>query len=355
MRVILLIYSEVVKLHHLSYIMYVDLTRFCFISRHVEGDVQMVESSEHSSIPHSSQGGSPSPSSPTGDTSAAMVRHLTEALRRDPPAPFHYPHPQPRSSGRHRMSEIPTVTMDSPRTPSSYRLSVPDQDWHKPGRSISPASPRVSPSPKAMKPAPDLRIMVSGDVGDRGSSSQGFTSSRGQGNPVRRSLGVPHGPGLGRPTAHRNTLMVPSGHTSGRTRDSGDNKSNSSLSSGYYAGSSRSGTNSPATPDMPLTSYGGNSGKWYMETPPESPQGTKPNPSFVFTKDSVPGNFQRTSSLQRPLDISMPRQPVSPRTARKSEHSSRGSGWKPSDRDWNHWECHTQQTSDDFNEQETLV
>ena len=105
---------------------------------------------------------------------------------------------------------------------------------------------------------------------------------------MRRSVGVPHGPGPGGyKSKYRNTLTVPALCSRSKSTES---CSSIGSSSGYQAGSSRSGTNSPMSPDSGFK-------KWYLDTPPDSPKdGSDPSP------------FNRTSSTHRPLGFNVPRQ-----------------------------------------------
>ena len=107
------------------------------------------EESDSSSIPHT-------PSS-LPDSSHPHPHTLSEALA--------VQHTHTLKPSTRTISE-PQSPGDSStlKVPHNYRLSAPDPAWYQQGatgRSLSPASPRVSPAPKAMKAAtPDLRIRV---------------------------------------------------------------------------------------------------------------------------------------------------------------------------------------------------
>ena len=243
-----------------------------------------------------------------------------------------------------------------------FRISSPEQGWYRPdSRSPSPMSPRISPSPKAMKAAtPNLRIRILPDTPsaphrERSSSTNSLIMPR----PVRfhsrqhlsitTSSSIPSSGAAaissgGHAASSHHMLTVPSaGALYGLKRDR-DSDSCSSQSS-YYPSTSRSATNSPITPDAPH-SWGAP-----MDTPPASPR-------------SPPGGpcpEARTSSRQRPLGVNLHVQTASPRHLRTSsageDGRSRGSGqsteWQK--QRWKRWEMIAKEHSDDFYEQETLV
>lgn len=289
-----------------------------------------------------------------------------------------------------RVQSAESVPQDpSFKHPIGGRLSAPEQTWYPGGRSLSPASPRISPSPKAMKAEmSDLRIHVTpSDAGDRSVPSISVsTSSRSPlpGRVARRSAGIPHGPGPGG-TSHRSSRNASKhasapvlGHSPTRhslnvpaAMRTKSTESNSSLSSGYYAGSSRSGTNSPVTPDVSQHENSAMSAreKWYLENPLESSEG-------------VAQCFQRTSSTHRPLGFNVPSGNSSSSTSLSSPQitalhpsprprSSRQHSQPPSSRHsqpllgdqaphcqqehWQRWERIAKEHGEEFHEQETLV
>lgn len=255
-----------------------------------------------------------------------------------------------------------------------FRLSTPDPSWHQ------RESPRVSPSPKAMKPTttstPSTRARIvpqvsttagSGSTNERASnflsSAKAFLISP-RANRRKDESQQNTTTGNTQQKVKSNLLTVPIS-----TRTSSQHASNSSLSSGYFGGSSRSGTTSPVSP--PESSISNN--KWYlsMDTPPHTP----PSPSaivlgneqqvFDFSdKNQEPQTapFHRTSSLHRPLGISQTLQQQHqfhhhPPSLHHKRSNSPSQGTLPrwqAER-WKHWEKVAKQRSDESKEQETLV
>ena len=248
-------------------------------------------------------------------------------------------------------------------TGGAAHLNVPEQGWYRPGRSVSPASPRVSPSPKTMKAAtPNLSIRVTPDSPEMNPMLTGHSSGTNQlmisprlahhrrsgglvGPPGSSSSSRPHSAHLtkqatltaSQTAAKQHTLTVPGIKTK-------DADSMSSLSSGYYPGSSRSGTNSPSTPDA-LQGHK----SWYLETPPDSPH-TKQPPGGEFTKEASPSPFHRTSSTHRPLGVSVQNKPPD-----GSTEPSVGDRNQWQQDKWRHWKDLAQDRSEEFHGQETLV
>jgi hypothetical protein len=213
------------------------------------------------------------------------------------------------STSRHQ--HIRKTRSSEPAAQDAGHLALPEHGRY---RSASPASPIVSA--KSMKPAL-LNIRVTPDPSD---SAQAVPSPR-TGHRGRSRLGTT--PQL--PQPQKNMLTVPGM----RTKDA---DSLSSLSSGYYPGSSRSNTASPATPE-PHAAHK----SWYLETPPDSPRNSCPSP------------FQRTSSTHRPL--SMQNKPAD--EPKGTSSSDGGRSWQEDN--WRRWEDLAQASSDDFPGQETLV
>ena len=255
----------------------------------------------------------------------------------------------PRGHGNRPVDRVqsaePPSHLDLVKVPQ-FRISSPEQgSWYRPdSRSPSPMSPRISPTPKAMKSAtPDLRIRVVPESAGERSSSTSSTHSLISPRPVRfrqqLQLG-PLSPSIPRSPAavSCHTLTVPSFSSLKRDRDS---DSNSSLSS-YYPSTSRSATNSPITPDAPHS--------WSMESPPASPmqQGAHP---LGGASDRTSAVGVRTSSKQRPLGINVR---VTSRKTGSGETPSEGAPDWQKER-WKHWEILAKEHSDEFNEHETLV
>lgn len=231
------------------------------------------------------------------------------------------------------VSSDPPPQLDMLKIPQ-FRISSPEQGWYRPdSRSPSPMSPRISPSPKAMKSAtPDLRIRIVPDSPrERASSTNALIYPR----PVRfrqsltTSTGIPSS-SLSSSSSHMLTVPPAFG---GLKRDR-DSDSSSSLSS-YYMSSSRSATNSPITPDAPHS--------WSMDTPPASPCSPRPQP-----------DIRGTSSRQRPLGMNVS---MSPRLVTSGNHgfSPRPTTQNLQQERWRHWERIAQDHSDEYQEQETLV
>lgn len=233
-------------------------------------------------------------------------------------------------------TEPPAESLKVPQ----FRIISPDQGWYLPdSRSPSPVSPRISPSPKAMKAAtPDLRIRITRDLPDRTvPNSSHITQALISPRPVRwrRQLSS-DGSSKSSKSNPADTLTVPS------LRKDRETESSSSLSS-CYPSSSRSASNSPMTPDAPL------SPRWYPETPPSTP-GLAP-PSVTHSQSDVPSDSDlQTSSTQRPLGITVnskeSQSPVKKPSGKLPE-------WQKER--WKHWEKIAKEHSDEFHEQETLV
>ena len=266
--------------------------------------------------------------------SAGCPRNLQDALALQPTSPHKHTAPQPRL----RSADPPAVNDGgAPRAGAPYRLTAPEAQWYRPERSKSPASPRISPSPKTSRTSPNLHIRVISD------------------SPPDRTRHV----GPARPQSSGNMLTVPQSHS---CRASANRESTSSLSSGYCAGSSRSGTNSPTTPDV--TSHSTAKEKWYLDSPPRSPRmgGHFPplSPQDVgqqggrtggdrLSEECAPGFQGGTSSTQRPLGVHLLHTESSPEI--HDCHST--AEWQKDH--WKHWERLAQEHSDEFHEQETLV
>lgn len=292
----------------------------CRIEIDPETSSSMYEESDSSSIPHSPSYGS--------EMDTGHPRNLQEALAaQQQTSASHRPAPAHKHLSKVKSAE-PADTLR--KTASANRLTAPDPVWYKPERSKSPASPRISPSPKAMRAGPNLHIRITAESPER---TMLVDSAHGSLSPKTRSRSS----GCGRSqTSHM--LTVPSSSTHNRNRDS-----NSSLSSGYMAGSSRSGTNSPSPPSQ--------GSKWYLETPPESPSQGGVDPKGRDIRESSPSPFQRTSSTHRPLGINVHSNSSCQLSTDKSSEESQE--WQK-DR-WRHWEKLAKEHSDDFHEQETLV
>lgn len=245
------------------------------------------------------------------------------------------------SEGQHRnrkSSREDSRTQDTLKVPQ-FRITSPDQIWYRPdSRSPSPVSPRISPSPKAMKQGvTNLRINIAPEQSDRSlpttsPTAQALISPR----PARfRRLFYPSTSQSSIPTAKDNkiqTLTVPS-----LRKDCRDSDSCSSLSS-YYPLSSRSGTASPMTPEVSHSPR-----MWYPETPPRTPGHDSTSP-----REGTPEGDLRTSSTQRPLGVQhcLPKKPSNNLPPELPEFQK--------DR-WKHWEILAQEHGDDFHDQETLV
>lgn len=203
----------------------------------------------------------------------------------------------------------------------SGHLALPEQVWLRQDRSVSPASPCLKP--KTMKPAtPNFSIRVTPDPSDQSltSVSKAVASPR-TSQHRSRSSGHANKP---QPSS-RHMLTVPGT----RTKDA---DSMSSLSSGYYPGSSRSGTASPAPPDP----HQGHK-SWYLETPPDSPR----HPVSDCSKEPSPSPFQRTSSTHRPLNV--------------LNNEAKDSEAKWQEENWSRWKHLAKENCDEFQGQETLV
>ncbi len=267
------------------------------------------------------------------------------------------------SSGDHSPTKADTLQVPQ------FRITSPDQDrWYTSGggrRTPSPVSPRISPSPKALKAATpsDLHIRITQATSERRSSqherpvinppSVGTRSSstHRRANPSPSRMG---GSGHYRETPNipqtfggsMNTLSVPPRGS----RDNRDSESNSSMSS-YYPSSSRSASGSPMTPDTPDS-------PWLMD--PTRAGGSTPHKHPVLpprSKVNAPDNMDhRTSSMQRPLGIRQ--QDTTLTSSVKGQEQSQGPTanaprWQKER--WKHWEKIAKENSDEFHEQETLV
>ena len=304
----------------------------CLLLSRIDIDPE-TSSSFYEESDSSSMQRSPSYSS---ETDTAHPRNLTEALA------F-----QQRSASisegttacqrAKREEERSTDTLKIPQ----FRITSPDQIWYRPeSRSPSPVSPRISPSPKAMKPGvPNLHLTIASDsertsLPTTSPTAQALVSPRPMRyrrhyHPLVQSGGTPSAI----PKENKvQTLTVPS-----LRKDCRDSDSCSSLSS-YYPASSRSGTASPMTPEVSHTSR-----VWYPDTPPRTP-----GHDSVSPRDQTPDRDARTSSTQRPLGF---------HAQQAAAHKKTLSGVPPEfqhDR-WKHWEILAQEHGDEFHEQETLV
>ena len=289
-----------------------------------------------------------------------------------------------------------TLHVELLQVPQFSLANAPTEWYSSDSRTSSPVSPRVSPSPKALKPAtPDLHIRI--------------TPSSPQQPGYRERYGTPTSPtGPSRITLRSSRTKPTSGATTTREHHhhhhhhhpqgaqvSNENiaargqhlesssiphvcstsvnqltvptrpgrnhhDSDSSSSSSYYPSSSRSATNSPKTPDTPDS-------PWTLDPARIS--------SLYFKKhrdaSASPGTQNaskaeaeiRTSSLQRPLGVWQ--ESSRPAGATGQGHRSEGhigqvqgsAGDAPkwhSER-WKHWEKLAKQNSEEFHEQETLV
>ena len=227
---------------------------------------------------------------------------------------------------------------DSLKVPVGYTVSAPDQGWYRPERSRSPVSPRMSPSPKPSR-APTA------NSAERTLSASTLTTRSGQSRPQQLKL-TPSGTSL-----NKHTLTVPP------TVYSKQRHSASSSSSGYYAGSSRSGTNSPIEKSSPVVAA------WFLDSPPASPaQRPSPLNSTPTSQDEGAGvgvwggDRHKTSSLHRPLHLAASSSESSLSPADTLEHAGKCAGSKSWQLErWKHWERLARENSDDYHEQETLV
>ncbi len=291
------------------------------------------------------------------------VRRVGTATGRSAPPPV-TPHLEMR---------VPQFNISAPSTPECDPAWYSTDDRNTP----SPApgvSPRVSPSPKALKSATDLRIRITPAAGDtppftgeeartparislRSSRSKPVsrdsTPSRGQ---HLESSSIPHVC-----TTSVNQLTVPSarrGHREG---------SESSSSSSYYPSSSRSATNSPKTPDSPDSPWAIDPARissLYFKKQPVvvGPTQTPITRSLtsVAAEHRLPLDTEtRTSSTQRPLGV---KQIDSSHVTPNPGHTRAHAGHHPMDdapkwhsERWKHWEKLAKQNSEEFHEQETLV
>ena len=229
---------------------------------------------------------------------------------------------------------------DNVKIPVSYTVSAPDQGWYHPERSRSPASPRVT-SPNIFqgviaKAQAAMSPMLHG--------SQSCASSMRSGSrPQHLKLSSSSGSVL-----NKHQLAVPP-TVYNKQRHSG-----SSSSSGYYAGSSRSGTNSPVEKSSPVVSA------WFLESP-SPPQQTSPVNSNLPLRceTTICGDrtkFHPTSSLHRPLHLTTSSSESSLSPAETLERGDRCAGSKSWQLErWKHWQKLARENSDDYHEQETLV
>ena len=274
-----------------------------------------------------------------------------------------------------------------PETPHVEMLQVPQlsivntpTEWYSSdSRTSSPVSPRVSPSPKALKTAtPDLHIRITPSSPQQQSYSDRYggmptsptspsritlRSSRTKPNTVASAREVSNERGQHLESSSIphvcstsvNQLTVPT-RLSRNQRDS-----DSSSSSSYYPSSSRSATNSPKTPDTQDSPWTGDpvqiSSLYFKK------QRDPPAPPTNAQHLNKPELEPRTSSTQRPLGV----RPESSRSIgaasqghRHEGHTGQGQGpssdapkWH-SER-WKHWEKLAKQNSEEFHEQETLV
>ena len=111
------------------------------------------DESDTSSIPHT-------PSS-LPDSAPSHPRTLTEALA----------HTTTKASTQRTFSDTGVGGSSSAegddgtlKAQNNYRLSAPDPSWYSGGRSLSPASPRVSPAPKGIKSWKCARSAYLGDI-----------------------------------------------------------------------------------------------------------------------------------------------------------------------------------------------
>ena len=245
---------------------------------------------------------------------------------------------------RERISSAREESQSKPSVKQQYRLSTPIESytWKKDSQH------RASPRPADKHQGKNVHIKVTSDTAERPtllSSMKSMLSPR----PARKredQSSIQH-------SSSGNHLTVPtfsqrtSSNNNTGTHSSKDNKhaSNSSLSSGYFGGSSRSGTTSPITPEPPVHN------KWYLDTPPETPPSSL-GAEINSTHDAVDlnnelGTFHRTSSLHRPLGIAQVQAAVAPP---QSPHLPQ---WQQ--QRWKHWEEVAKQRSDELKQQETLV
>ncbi len=338
------------------------------------------------------------------------------------------------SSAQASSFQVPQLNVTAPKTDTSayskgtvYPKSAAypdvedgDEDWYEAvERAPSPvppaASPRVSPTPKALKPTTpcgkDLRIRItpappggscvtppvvdslptSPTSPTRVSLRSSKNKPASSGNSTRSSLrghgqlqqqGT--GPSLPRDatpvrgqhlessslphvcTTSVNQLTVPSPRISNRNRQRAGSESSSSSS--HHPNSSRSATSSPKTPDSP------DGAPWAIDPAKISSHYFKKQPSNQqpitgkFCGNQSPEVEPRTSSMQRPLGVAQQESshvssPLGQRGQSLGHSRSRGQQqqhaldcapkWH-SER-WKHWEKLAKQNSEEFHEQETLV
>ena len=291
---------------------------FCWsrLDLDAETSSSFYEESDTSSIPHT-------PSS-LPDCAASHPRTLAEALA--------HAHAVPKATLR-TLSDTGAGTSGvssgtegddgTLKAHNNYRLSTPDPSWYSGGRSLSPASPRISPAPKALKAGnvPDLHIRITSESPEKENSDSAITQARMLLTP--RTARAQKTSGM---SGHNLTVPLLNAPRTGR--DNEHVKSNSSLSSGYIPGSSRSGTASPSV-DAAMNART----QWFLDTPPSTPTGVPLHTVFDFPpEDNAP------QPGARPLS--------------GMEGSSCGDWQKER---WKHWERIAKEHSDDFHEQETLV
>ena len=274
-------------------------------------------------------------------------------------------------------SAQPPVTphVEMLQVPQFNITNAPTEWFSSDSRTPSPVSPRVSPSPKALKPAtPDLHIRITPSsprqpgYSDRygvptsptGPSRITLRSSRTKPNTApasKEQLSSERGQHLESSSIPHvcstsvNQLTVPT-RSSRNQRDS-----ESSSSSSYYPSSSRSATNSPKTPDTPDSPWAVDPARissLYFKKQRDPPV----PPTAVYKLEIEP----RTSSMQRPLGV---RQESSRPTDQGQGHRHEGhmgQGQGPTSdapkwhtERWKHWEKLAKQNSEEFHEQETLV
>ena len=320
--------------------------------------------------------------SPTNshDGDSSHPRTLHEALEyRSPPIPGSNVTPlrgimrTSNNPGDHSPTKADTLQVPQ------FRITSPDQDrWYTSGggrRTPSPVSPRISPSPKALKAATtqDLHIRITQATPERRSSQHErpivslpgagsvltehrnrSSSAHRRANPSPNRMGTGHyreAPNIPQTLSGSvNTLSVPPRGS----RDNRDSESNSSMSS-YYPSSSRSASGSPMTPDTPDS-------PWLMD--PTRAGGSTPHKHPVLpprSKVNAPDNMDhRTSSMQRPLGIRQQDTTLTSSVKGQGHEQSPGQGpsanaprWQKER--WKHWEKIAKENSDEFHEQETLV
>ena len=225
-----------------------------------------------------------------------------------------------------RTSEPPVETLKVPQ----FRIISPDQGWYQPDRSPSPVSPRISPSPKAMKQLSQQNLTTPGTSPSQGDSPAVLITPRPvrfrRTPPMQVTVRTPSPRSSSIPIRDSRTLMVPASLAERRGSDSS--------SSSYYPYSSRSPSHSPLSHDPP--SSPNPSPRWYPETPPSTPSKDKDFKQLI-------------SSTHRPLGVSP--------SSQSSEDGLAASGslqeWQKER--WKHWEKIAKERSGEFLEQETLV